>query len=322
MSATTRPAFATPRANRLAGLISRIWKRTPPRTPARPRTRFETLEPRVLLSADLIPEAAGSMAHSFDQHIRDHLDEFLTGDTFDARVPLLHKVSTDAQGRAVNEAPTLGDLLSIPVEANGDGHINGGPFFDTSDDDEPTLEGLDGNHDGRVDASEFLDSWFFDPVRDFLNSVTPGDTTTDFENFLKGSFLFNLDQHLDQLGDYIVDFKIVDSKVHDTTENPDAEQTFSVGFQLTISHAMPIDLGLEGDALKLLPYTGSSGDPQPVNVPVDATLTFGFDFGVFTRQHVRCKEHLALAARQTLSAVYQLLDRHLKLGSSLRHRLR
>jgi len=243
--------------------------------------RFEPFEPRVLLSADFLPEAAAVMAHGLD-HVGEHLDNFLTGDTFDQRVPLLLKVSTDDQGRPVNEAPTVGDVLSVPVDANGDGEIDGLPFFDHSDDDEPALDALDANHDGRVDAGEFLKGWFFDPASDFLNAVGSGDTTTDFENFLKGSFFFNLDQHLDHLGDYLVDFKIVDAKVHDTTENPDAEVTFSVGFELTISHAMPIDLGLEGDAIKLLPFTGSSSDPQPVKVPVETTLSFGFDFGVFT----------------------------------------
>ena len=45
---------------------------------------------------------------------------------------------------------------------------------------------------------------------------------------------------------------------------------------------MPIDLGLEADALKLLPFTGSTSNPQLVKVPVTSTLSFGFEFGVFT----------------------------------------
>ena len=270
------------RCGLLSNLLSRFWATAPERViPRRRSMRMESLEPRVLLSADFMPAAAAAMADGIDQ-LGVRMDEFLSSDaTFGQRVPLLLKVTVGDNDTLVNEAPTVGDLSTVPVDANGDGSING-LVFSPSDDDEPALDDLDADHDGRVDAGEFLAGWFFEPVRDFLDSVGPGDTTTDFENFLKGSFFSNLNQHLDQLGDYVVDFKIIDAKVHDNTENPDAEVTFSVGFQLTVSHAMPIDLGLEGDAIKLLAFTGSSSDPQPVNVPVDTTLSFGFDFGVFT----------------------------------------
>jgi len=280
MSATARDDLAAPLVNRLARAISQIWSRPPQPAAARRRMRFEAMEPRILLSADFIPEAAGAMAHGLG-HVDDHLNAVLTGDAFAQRVPLLMKVSTDSQGRAVNEAPTVGDLLTVAVDANGDGHVNG-LFFSSSDDDETVLDDLDANHDGLVDAGEFLGGWFFEPASTFLNSVGSSTSTAAFENFLNGNFpYFGLDHTLNQLGgEYTVDFKIVDA--HDTTENPDAEETFSVSFELTVSHAMPIDLGLEGDAIKLLPFTGSSSDPQPVKVPVDTTLSFGLDFGVFT----------------------------------------
>lgn len=246
---------------------------------------MEFLEPRVLLSADFTPEAAAAMADGADK-LGDRVAIFLNDDDIlGDRVPILLKTSKDASGNPVYESPTVLDLLSVPVDANLDGKINpvNGFDLDPFDNDESVLDALDVSNNGVVDPGEFLQSWFFNPIEGYLNNVTSGDTTDEFETFLKGVGPFNLDQHLDALsGLYDVKFEIVDAKVADTTENPDAEFTFSVGFELSVTQSMPFDLGLQADALKILPFTGSADNPQQPKVPVTSKLSFAFDFGVYT----------------------------------------
>ena len=287
---TLQEIFWGPLANRIRKIAH--WRKRGALGKERAETRramkFEPLEARVLLSADLMPEAANALAGGLDL-FGARIDNFVTSEAFDAHVPLLLKLETDPlTGAAVNEAPTVGDLLSVPVDANGDGGVNLN-FLD-SDDDELVLQALDqnGNNDGTVDAGEFLKGFFFDKVTQFLDSGLAA-TTTDFTTFLTDglsfpfNFIYQLDHSLHHLSNvYDVDFEVVDLHVADTTENPDAEATFSVGFQLTITHDVPIDLGLDADALKLFAFTGATSDPQLVKVPVTSTLDFGFDFGVFT----------------------------------------
>jgi Ca2+-binding RTX toxin-like protein len=267
------------RARGALGHAGSAWRR---------RMKFEALEPRLLLSADLAPETSSALADGLSL-LGARVDSFVSGDVaFDARVPLLLKLETDpVTGAAANEAPTVGDLLGVPVDANGDGHIGDNFLLFGSDVDEKALQDLDQNHDQTVDAGEFLEGFFFDKVTQFLSSGAPANTQTVVDFLTDSLFPYNLFDPLDQslhnlAGAYTVDFEVVDAHVADTTENPDAEATFSVGFQLTITHNVPIDLGLEADALKLLPFTNTTSDPKPVEVPVTSTLNFGFDFGVFT----------------------------------------
>ena len=285
MRPATSASGIAPRRSLLSSLISRVWGK-PAAMASAPRARaprFEAMEPRIMLSADFMPEAAAAMADGFNQ-LGARMDQFLTGDdTLAQRVPLLLKVTIDeVNDTLVSEAPTVADLLTVPVDANGDGEINGLPFLNPADDDELELATLDDDDDGFVDAGEFLDGWFFDRVRDFLNDeINDGDSTTEFENFLNFGELFDpLEQTLSLLGPYTVEFKTFN--VSDTTENPDAEVTFNVGIELTVSNTMPIDLGLEADGLKLFAYLGDSLNPQPVTVPVTSKLSFSFEFGVFT----------------------------------------
>ena len=283
-STSAGDAVKSARAPLLRRLLSRFWSSE--QTQARPRsaqrTRFETLEPRILLSADFMPVAAEAMADGLDQ-LGERMDQFLTGDAaFAERVPLLLKVTVDENDTLVSEAPTVGDLLTVAVDANGDGQVSG-LFFDPSDDDESELADLDTGHDGFVDAGEFLEGWFFERVQERLD--THDDTRADFVAFLKSGDFFDggpIDRTLDHLGPYTVEFKTLDGQITDTTENPDAEVTFTVDIELTVSTTMPIDLGLEADGLKLFAYTGSSLNPQSVTVPVTSKLSFSFEFGVYT----------------------------------------
>ena len=81
---------AQPRLSRLSRAISSLWGAPEkPRPPAARRMRFEPLEPRLLLSADFLPEAAEAMADGLDL-LGSRLDSFLSGDAaFAQHVPLL-----------------------------------------------------------------------------------------------------------------------------------------------------------------------------------------------------------------------------------------
>ncbi|HET9823430.1 MAG TPA: LEPR-XLL domain-containing protein [Burkholderiaceae bacterium] len=261
----------------------------------RRRVHIEPIEPRVLLSVDLLPAASYGLADGIDA-LGDRMADFLVAeDLLGDRVPILLKAGKDTDGNPVYEAPTVLDLLSVRVDANLDG-VNGladpsDPLnFNTSDDDEGVLAGLDKDLLGQpghgvVDPGEFLQAWFFEPFANYLDLAPL--TTGDVKHFLEDGILlyFSPEKHLDHLSgsSYVVDFKIVDAKVDDTTENPDAEFTFKVGFELTITQMMAIDLGLEADALKLLAFTGEvDSNPGQPKVPVTSKLSFAFDFGIHT----------------------------------------
>ncbi|MFC1887062.1 LEPR-XLL domain-containing protein, partial [Thermodesulfobacteriota bacterium] len=268
--------------------MSKRWEATAAKTNRR-KAVIEPLEPRLLLSADFAAGATDALADGLDL-FDNHLDSFLGGeDLLGERVPMLATVEIDDDGNMTYEAPTIDDLFTVPVDANGDGEINPFTFpLDNSDDDESILSILDTDTEGspgygQVDVGEFLEGWFFDPATDWLHDVGLGYRTDDFTDFLKGNVFNNLDQHLSDLsGIYVIDFEIIDAMVWDFTQDPDAQVSFSVGFELSITQSLPIDLGLEADALKLQPFTGSPYEAELPTVPVTSTLNFGFDFGVLT----------------------------------------
>ncbi|MEH6585177.1 MAG: LEPR-XLL domain-containing protein [Halioglobus sp.] len=252
---------------------------------------MEPLEPRLLLSADFMPAAADAMADGFDD-FQDRLEEFFAAE-LDQRVPFLlvenplYDEENPDPDDAPFEAPEFLDLFSIPVDANGDGDTNG--LFDTSDDDEGTLDLWDTSGDGIVDAAELLDALLFAPLQDFLRTEVievPTQTETgDFVVALEGlPFIRDgFDVVLGQLGpDYTLDFDLVSAT--DLTEDPDAEVAFDFQFTLSITHEeVQVDLGLEADDLKLLAFTGpNSLNPGPVTIPITSSLSFGLEFGVYT----------------------------------------
>jgi Ca2+-binding RTX toxin-like protein len=251
---------------------------------------MEPMEPRLLLSADFMPAAADAMVDGFDD-FQDRLEDFFASE-LDQRVPflLLEDPFYDAENPdpddAPFEAPSILDLFSIPVDANGDGEINN-PLtpFDLTDDDEDTLSDWDTSGDGVVDSAELLEGLLFEPLRTVLGSVDGTTTTEELVYALVGDGIlsFGFDELLDDLGpDYTVDFDLLSAI--DLTEDPDdAEVVFSLQFSLSITRPeVVVDFGLEADDLKLLAFTGDSLNPGPVTLPITSTLSFGLEFGVYT----------------------------------------
>ncbi|NVK42353.1 MAG: hypothetical protein HWE39_14015, partial [Oceanospirillaceae bacterium] len=242
------------------------------------------------MSADFMPAAADAMAEGFDDLQGKLQDFFDAAADLDERVPflLLEDPNYDAENPdpddAPIEAPTITQLFSIPVDANGDGEIDN--FFDINDNDESVLDAWDtGVADGIVDAAEMLDALLFQPLQVVFGSIEAGDETEDFVTALEGDGVIDLegfDVELAALGpDYTLSFDV--SNTTDLTDEPDAEVAFSFQFSLGITRPeVIVDFGLEADDLKLLAFTGDSLDPDPVTLPVTSTITFGIEFGVYT----------------------------------------
>ena len=184
-------------------ILSRLFDRNPQshrvNHPPQRRTHFEVLEPRILLSADFVAGAAGALADGLDL-FDNHLDTFLGDEALlGERIPMLLTAGIDGDGNPVYEAPTIDCLFTVPVDADGNGYVNGPNPFNTGDDDEAVLDDLDTSNDGQVDVNEFLEAWFFKPVSDWLRA-NPGASTETFTDFLKGDLLFtpDLDHYLDR----------------------------------------------------------------------------------------------------------------------------
>src|SRR5690606_38501895 len=129
---------------------------------------------------DFLPAAADAMADGFDD-FQGRLNEFFDdASDLDERVPffLLEDPNYDEENPdpddAPIEAPTVGQLFSIPVDADGDDQLDDDLLFDDAL-DETTLDDWDtaGNSDGLVDASEMLNALVFDPLQSILANIDP-----------------------------------------------------------------------------------------------------------------------------------------------------
>jgi Ca2+-binding RTX toxin-like protein len=253
--------------------LRKIWKSESARAKKNIRKRgnkvhLEVLEPRVLLSADLSTSAATALAGGLDQ-FGDRIDGYLdSNDLFSTQVPFIVQVQQTGDGSEL-VAPTLGSLFAVQVDTNGpaDGGINA------------TLDGLDADNDGAVDAGEFVQGWLFDKVSTYYGTTTDS-TTTNFASWLDA-----LDTTLtvDRPGGGTVTISLDVSNVEDLTESvPNADAVFGLDFRLSVTQNLAIDLGTEADALKLLYYTGSYESKASPVIPITSTLDFGFTFGVRT----------------------------------------
>lgn len=259
------------------------------------RGKLELLETRWLLAADLLSSTSTALGAGVDI-FGTATDTFLTNEADNAElnstVPFLLSVLENEEGIVVDRAPTIGELVSVPVDSDGDEQVDS-TIFDNFP-DEAELEAIDvdlnpdpDDRDGKVDAGEFLQAFFFQPLADFLET-SPG-STNEVVNFVNGFFIFDgLDRTIDELDGYRVEFTI-DSFSDATTSSetptivPTAAVMFEVDFTLIVEQILPLDLGIEADALRLLAFDNNDpADPKPQVVDVKSELKFGFEFGVFT----------------------------------------
>lgn len=246
------------------------FKRKPQLLPLPYRAHFETIEPRILLSADLLP-GAEEAAEDGIELLADRISDFLNGESLlEQRVPFL-LAERELDGQTVNEAPTVNELLGLPVDANGIGGVSGV--------EELELESWDTNADGFVSADELLNNLLFMPMQTLLFDATGADGSQDFiDNLVDDLDLVNKSYG----GGYVVDFNVINADTLNLTEEIDSEVSWQLSFELTVSQTMPIDLGLDADDLQLHAFTGLASNPTPPVVPLDAKLSFAFEFGVLT----------------------------------------
>jgi Ca2+-binding RTX toxin-like protein len=232
------------------------------------KTLLEPLEPRVLLSADFTAASAQAVQDGLDQ-LGIRLDDFLA-DTQnvlnDTKLPFVVQVE---EGKT--SAPTLGSLFSLQVDTNGaaDGGID------------PKLDELDRDLGGGVDAGEFIQGWLIGAIYQELGNYPNNDGTPDSTQFADWLKTLDTKRTFAQPTGQSVTVELKVNNATDLTEavNP-ADMIFDIDFTLTADQNMPIDLGTEADALKLLSYSGNINTPP--TIPVDAKLDFGFTFGVHT----------------------------------------
>jgi Ca2+-binding RTX toxin-like protein len=279
--------------------FSRIFGRNSlqrkPVLPPQRRPHFEALEPRVLLSADLLPATASFLSDGLDQ-FGTRLEGFLDSGgvaedgslLLDTHLPFILQVQTVGD-EAEQVAPTIGDLFSVQVDRNG---LEPGG-------NDPTLEALDtqhGNDDGIVDAGEFIQGWFFDPVESLLDSVSVSSSdylASYLELQLEGA---SYDHTLDLGYGTVITFTMgditdlstgLDDLATGTIEHtPAGNVAWDIDFQLKVSQNLAVDLGLEAAAFKIVPFDqaeyDATGKMETPTLPVDATIDFGFTFGLNT----------------------------------------
>jgi len=251
------------------------------------KAMMEPLEPRLLLSADFAPGTTAALLGGLDQ-FGDRLDDFLTpadpADLFNTQVPFIVQVNQTEDG-SEQVAPTLGSLFSVQVDTNGP----------AEDGVNATLDGLDADDDGTVDAGEFIQGWLFDKIDDYPDPTDPGfglwywnETgglpsgidSADFANWLA---MQDSALTVGKPGGGNVTISLDVLTVTDLTESaPNADTVFDIDFNLTVSQDLAIDLGTEADALKLLYYTGTYESKASPVIPITTSLDFGFTFGVRT----------------------------------------
>lgn len=128
----------------------------------------------MLLSADLKTDVAVAAADGLVQ-LGDRIETFLDAqELLNTRVPFIVQVQQEGDD-VKNLAPTIGDLFSVDVDFDGNDEITG---------DEVELQELDtntfGNSDGKVDAGEFIQGWFFDKVESLLNDDIGDNNLTSY----------------------------------------------------------------------------------------------------------------------------------------------
>jgi len=202
----------------------------------------ETLEPRVLLSADFTV-IAPLLVDNLDQ-VDEQLDGFFDKDLLNAPLPGLAQVDQDT---LESYAPNLNDLMSVDV---------------SGEDVSTELKDLDSNKDGKLTAQEFLSDNLVATIRDILvdDPDDPDDlyaaTNEELTNLLESELEKVVGKYLDVNATYLGD-----------AEN----SIISLDFDFTNTQHLPIDLGIQAEKLGIVLKS---------DVEVVSSLGFTLKFGL------------------------------------------
>ncbi|MEP5567020.1 MAG: LEPR-XLL domain-containing protein, partial [Halioglobus sp.] len=227
----------------------------------------ELMEPRVLLSADLVP-VAGELSDGLTA-AGDAIDDFFDATLLDKELPLLVFPKDDVAGTP-EKAPSIEDLMAIDV--GSDARLT-----------DYDLDGPEGIADGKVSLKEFFDGAFVEPLKAELVAIgasedaVPGQDLTDIIRSLGGDFSAS-----SQAFDATLYFSVDDVTFLETADSVE----WSLSFSLSVATAsVPFDLGtkLESDGLTIEGKEVTDGDltTRPLlDADVTTSLTFNFSFGV------------------------------------------
>lgn len=226
----------------------------------------ELMEPRVLLSADLVPVA--DALEDAVENAGNAIDDFFDQELLNQSLPLLV-----LPGETEPAAATLNELLSIDVDLNGvgtNGEDNGG--ISSTLDSYDNLVGV-GDGNGKVSLKEFFHGAFINPVKEKLASVTetaPLDSS-QFNAFLN-TISADFDGQLTGASGGLLDFDVSNATFTDAPDGSGIE--FNLTFDLSLAKSVSFDLGtgLESKGLTI--------EEESIKASVGTVLTFDLGFGV------------------------------------------
>jgi hypothetical protein len=154
------------------------------------KLQFEPLEPRILLSADLLTDGvAGAMSAGIDQFGSVVNDFILTDTLLDTRLPLVVLSGGDNLLNDFRRAPTIRELLSADADLNSDN--------DASDSGETDLynAAYDSDSDFVLTFNELFDRKFISDLTGFLDSPYDHDGKNEITSDDLVSFLNDANRH-------------------------------------------------------------------------------------------------------------------------------
>jgi len=184
--------------------------------PKKERMIVETLEPRVLLSADFLT-IAPILSDGIDQ-LDDTLEDFFSSELLNTPLPGISLNEQIGEQTPESYAPTLNNLMSIDVSA------------DAEDPELVALNNFDTNKDGKLTIQEFLSDGVIDKVRTFLDDAA-GKTSDALKNYLDNELEAGISKYLN-----ISNVSYIDNVV-------------SLDFSFTNTQTLPIDLGVQAENL-------------------------------------------------------------------------
>jgi Ca2+-binding RTX toxin-like protein len=250
----------------LTNPLHRLWWKNNRSKPAVKKQRLivETLEPRILLSADF-PVIAPILSNGIDQ-LDDTLDGFFSHELLNTPLPGISLYEQIDEETLESYAPTLTDLLSVDVSKDANSKLK---EFDTNGDDKVTIQ-------------EFS-SGFVEKARDFLDSVPtdPDDPNAkigdDFRSFLETS---DINKSSSDVSNFL------DVSNVEYTENP-SDTVISLDFSFTHTQDIPIDLGVQAEQLGIVLLDLEPTDEiDTTEIELASSLTFNLSFGVMSSGEV------------------------------------
>ncbi|MDO8055577.1 MAG: LEPR-XLL domain-containing protein, partial [Candidatus Hermodarchaeota archaeon] len=250
-------------------------KTHPTLPPRRNKVFFESLEPRLLLDADLQTGGVAAAMSAGLEQFGGTVDDFVENETLlDTQLPLIVRSGGDSLLDDYSIAPTIRELLAVDADIDGDGLINGSnegalyyydyPGTSTYDRD---AQGSDGYH--ALDFSELFQGKFISELTGFLDNLEDLNSA-DFVSFLNDTARDLSETYTSpDYPDRSYSLQVLEAS---DTSTPN-QVSFELDFILTFTNELALDLGFTAEDQGIVPGT---------SLMVDAGVFFTLEFGVLT----------------------------------------